>query len=86
MRIYYDKKNNEITIVGKQGELPSVTFIQDRGRGRHTNFFGDPLGRYRYHYSSIDEGYSTSTNNLNVDSKDRVYLIKKQTRKIKVKI
>lgn len=87
MRIYFNKKDNEIVIVGKKGELPTVTFVEDRGPGRHTNFFGDPLRRYNYHWSSIDEGYSTQTDKLGfVNVEDRVYLIKKQTRKIKVKI
>ena len=88
MRIYYDRKNNEITIVGKKGELPTVTFVEDRGQDfRGTNCFGNPLQRYRYHWSSVDEGYSTQTEKLDfVNANDRVYLIKKQTRKVKVKI
>ena len=88
MRIYFNKKDNEIVIVGKQGELPTVTFVEDRGQDfRGTNCFGNPLLRYRYHCSSVDEGYSTQTEKLDfVNAEDRVHLIKKQTRKIKVKI
>ena len=88
MRLYFNKKDNEIVIVGKQGELPSVTFVEDRGakkRGR-TYIFGQPLPRYRYHWSSIEEGYSSQTDKLDfVDVKDRVYFEKRIVKKIKVK-
>ena len=88
MRLYFNKKDNEIVIVGKQGELPSVTFVEDRGankRGR-TNCFGQPLLRYRYHWSSIEEGYSTQIDKLDfVNSEDRVYFEKRIVKKIRVK-
>lgn len=88
MRIYFNKKDNKIVIVGQQGELPSVTFVEDRGankRGR-INIFGQPLSRYRYHWSSMNEGYSSETDELDfVNAKDRVYFEKRIVKKIKVK-
>lgn len=87
MRIYFNKKDNEIIIVGKKGELPTVTFVEDRGHNyKGTNCFGNPLLRYRYHWSSIDEGYSSQTDKLDfVNTEDRVYFEKRVVKKIKVK-
>ena len=88
MRLYFNKEDNEIVIVGKQGELPSVTFVEDRGankRGR-TNCFGQPILRYRYHWSSIEEGYSSQTDKLDsINAKNRVYFEKRIVKKVKVK-
>ena len=88
MRLYFNKKDNEIVIVGKQDELPGVTFVEDRGANKRcrTNCFGQPLLRYRFHCSSIEEGYSSQTDKLDfVDAKDRVYFEKRVVKKIKVK-
>ena len=84
MRIYYDKKNNEITIIGTQKELPSVNFVLDRGKGRHEDIFGGELPRYRYHWANVNEGYSTNIDKVDVNPKDRVYLIKRTVKKTRV--
>ena len=83
MKIYYDKKTNHLIIVGKgKDDLPSVTFVNDRGKGRLENIFGMPLKRYLFHCSSISEGYSTQTDKLTflTENKDMkaVYLKKKR--------
>ena len=87
MKIYFNKKDNEIVIVGKQGKVPSVTFVEDRGNTRgKISWYGQPLLRYRFHCSSIEEGYSTQTDKLDfVNAEDRVYFEKRVVKKIKVK-
>ena len=87
MRVYFNKKDNEIVIVGKKGTLPSVTFVEDRKYKRGTtNVFGDALLRYRFHWASIDDGYSSQADKLDfVNAEDRVYLEKRTVKKIKVK-
>ena len=81
MRFYYDKKTKHLVIVGKREELPSVTFVDDRGKGDLRNIFGGKLERYLFHCSSVNEGYSTQTDKIDflMDdmTKKRVYLRRK---------
>ena len=53
MKIYYDKKNNEILIIADKQTMPTVTFATDYGKTM--------LGKqYSLHWASQHDGYSTS--------------------------
>lgn len=86
MKIYFDRKYNDIIIIaGPNEECPSVSFVKDRYGKKPRRWQTSP--RYTVHHSSINEGYSTNCDKLySMENAERVYLVKKQTRKIKVKI
>ena len=84
MKIYFDRKRNNITIIaGPTEKCPSVCFVEDR-YGRKPRKW-EKLPRYRYHYSDIDEGYSTSSDKVySIENAERVYLFKVKRTKKKV--
>ena len=94
MRFYYNKKDKTLFIVGKDtSDLPHVVFVEDRGvkygnpNKPRTNIFGYPIVRYRYHWSNIEEGYSTCSYEIKsmLGSAEPVSLTRTVRRKIKIK-
>ena len=50
MKMYYNKKNKEITIIATEDEMPTVNYVIDRGKGTYKN-------QYMLHWSSCNDGY-----------------------------
>lgn len=90
MKFYLNKKDNELIIVASKDEkCLNVVFVKDRGTNPHKrkNIFGQQLERYRYHWSSIDEGYSTQTDKIDwINKEDQVHFYKVQKTKKKIKV
>ena len=86
MKIYFDRKINNIIIIASPNEdCPSVSFVKDRYGRKPRKWQTAP--RYRVHHSSIEEGYSTNCDKLySMEDAERVYLVKVEKTKKKVKL
>ena len=83
MKIYKNKDNHLTIVYGPNEEPAGVTFVKDRGPGKITNTFGNRLERFIYHWASLWDGHTTTTDKLTnlLDETDKRYLLKRSKQK-----